>query len=71
MIDQFFWHLIPVTWGKMAAHVDEAERSVLVVSQACEGLDGCDGIVAGNLACLLEGNSLELRWCHGDGPVLG
>jgi hypothetical protein len=55
----------------MAAHVDEAERSVLVVSQACESLDGCDGIVAGNLACLLERDSLELRRCHSDGPVLG
>ena len=53
----------------MAAHVDEAKRSILLVTEGIESLDGCGGVVAGNLARLLKRYAFELRRRHGDGPI--
>lgn len=45
----------------MAAHVDEAKRSILLVTKGIESLDGRGGVVAGNLACLLMNILPRLR----------
>jgi hypothetical protein len=66
---QFFRHLGQATGGKMAAHVDEAKRSILLVTEGIESLDGRGGVVAGNLASLLKRYNLELRRRHSDSPI--
>lgn len=54
----------------MAAHVDEAQRSIFLVMEIIESLDGRDSVVAGNLARLLKRDGTELHWRHSDGPIL-
>jgi hypothetical protein len=55
----------------MAAHVDEAQRSMLLMTDGIESLNSRGGIVAGNLARLLIRDGLKFLRRHGDGPIFG
>lgn len=46
--------------GKVAAHVDEAQSLVLLAGEAGQGLDSGNGVVLGDLDCLLPRHGLQL-----------